>query len=71
MADSNTTKKLSPSVPISRPSLATMAALIKARWLKSVSAYWSPRRFKSVVDPSMSLNIIVTVPVGSHTIFKH
>src|SRR5215469_3378050 len=64
-ADSNTTKKLSPSVPISCPRRSDMAVRSIARWADSTSPYRCPRRLSSTVDPSMSLKSMVTVPVGS------
>src|SRR5262249_28313026 len=37
----------------------------KARCADSASPYWSPRPLSSIVEPSMSLNSIVIVPVGN------
>ncbi len=64
----NTTKKLSPSVPISVPPWVPHAFLSTLRWASNASAYAGPRRLSSRVDPSMSENNIVTVPVGNSTI---
>ena len=65
MADSKTTKKLSPSVLSSRPPKLRNAARSSVRCADRASPYRSPRRLTSAVDPSMSLNSIVRVPVGS------
>ncbi len=67
-ADAKTTKKLSPSVPISAPSDAAHAARRTPRMPSRTSAYAEPRRISRVVEPSMSENSIVTVPVGKECI---
>ncbi len=64
-ADGKTTKKLSPSVPSSRPPHRAKASRRIRRCASSTSAYPSPRARSTDVDPSMSLKSSVSVPVGS------
>jgi hypothetical protein len=54
-----------PLVPISVPPWAAHASRSTLRWASSASAYAGPRRLSSSVEPSMSENNIVTVPVGN------
>jgi hypothetical protein len=47
------------------PAAGGNAARSKARWADSASPYRSPRPRSNIVEPSMSLNSIVIVPVGN------
>ena len=61
-AEVKTTKKLSPSVPISRPCQSRTSSRIMERWTDSASPYCIPNWLSNRVEPSMSLNSKVTVP---------
>ena len=64
LAEVNTTKKLSPSVPISTPPCAANDSRRILRCADNASPHAAPNRFSSDVDPSISLNSSVSVPVG-------
>src|SRR5919106_498539 len=64
-AEANTAKKASPSVRTSTPPWSRMAPR-RMPWCSArTPGHRSPRVRASLVDPSMSVNTNVTVPVGS------
>ena len=60
-----TTKKLSPSVPISMAVVRRDRGAQDPSVAKSASPQREPSRLSNDVDPSMSLNSNVSVPVGN------